>query len=112
MYYVYILRCVDNSLYTGITNDIFKRLSEHFGESDKKAKYTKAHKPTELAALWKCDSKNDALKIEYRLKELKKSEKEKLISENIAPESICIKLMDINFERINLREIDLSALTI
>ncbi|MBE6649918.1 MAG: GIY-YIG nuclease family protein [Ruminococcaceae bacterium] len=108
MYYVYILRCEDNSLYTGITNDVEKRMNEHFGDSDKKAKYTKSHKPKELAALWKCNTRNDALKIEYRLKELNKKEKENLIENNIAPESICIKLMDIDFERVNTEEIIIS----
>ena len=105
MYYVYILRCDDNSLYTGITNDIKKRMREHFGHSDKKAKYTKSHKPSSIAALWKCGNKSDALKIEYRLKELTKKEKENLIENNIAPESICIKLMDVDFDRINTDEI-------
>ena len=105
MYYIYILRCSDNSLYTGITNDVIKRMKEHFGESDKKAKYTKSHKPVELTALWRCQSKSDAMKIEYRLKELTKKEKENLIENNIAPESICLKLMGIDFERINTDEI-------
>lgn len=112
MYYIYILRCIDNSLYTGITNDIEKRMKEHFGTSEKKAKYTKAHKPKKLEALWQCKTKSDALKIEYRLKELTKQEKENLILNNIAPESICIKLMDIDFDRLNPEEINITGLTI
>ncbi len=111
MYYVYILRCTDNSLYTGITNDVKKRMSEHFGKSDKKAKYTKSHKPSELVALWQCECKSDAMKIEYRIKELTKKEKENLIQNNIAPESICIKLMDVDFKRINPNEMEISGLT-
>ena len=106
MYYVYIIRCTDNSLYTGIASDIVKRLKEHFGNSEKKAKYTKAHTPSKLEAVWQCKSKSDALKIEYRLKELTKPEKEKLIADNIAPESICIKLMGLDFDRMNVDEID------
>lgn len=111
MYYVYVLRCEDNSLYTGITNDIKKRMKEHFGKSDKKAKYTKAHKPIKIEALWQCHSKSDALKIEYRIKELTKKDKENLIKNNIAPESICIKLMEIDFDRLNVEEIEISGLT-
>lgn len=106
MYYVYMIRCIDNSLYTGIASDVVKRLKEHFGTSDKKAKYTKSHTPLRLEAVWRCKSKSDALKLEYRLKELTKPEKEKLILENYAPESICIKLMELDFDRLNVNEIE------
>lgn len=106
MYYVYIIRCTDNSLYTGSASDIVKRLKEHFGTSEKKAKYTKSHMPIKLEAVWRCKSKSDALRIEYRLKELTKPEKERLIAENVAPESICIKLMGLDFDRLNVEEIE------
>ncbi len=43
MYYVYMLRCEDNSIYTGITTDINRRMSEHFNKTEKCAKYTKTH---------------------------------------------------------------------
>lgn len=109
MYYIYILRCSDNSLYTGITNDIKKRMNEHFGTSDKKAKYTRSHSPTKLEALWECESKSDALKIEYRIKELTKKDKENLIENNVAPESICIKLMDVKFKRLSNSDISVTG---
>ncbi len=108
MYYVYILRCRDNSLYTGIAKDISKRLSEHFGKSDKKAKYTKAHSPHSLEVLWRCESKGDALRVEYQLKQLTKAEKETLIKENIAPEKICVKLMGIVLDRLDITEFNFS----
>ena len=43
MYFVYILRCEDNTLYTGITNNLEKRMNEHFSKSKECAKYTKSH---------------------------------------------------------------------
>lgn len=82
MYYVYILRCEDNTLYTGITTDVKRRFLEHSEDKVKGAKYTKAHKPKEIAAAWEVGTKSDASKLEYRIKKLEKAEKETLISED------------------------------
>ena len=82
MYYVYILRCEDNTLYTGITTDVKRRFLEHSEDKVKGAKYTKAHKPKEIAAAWEVGTKSDAPKLEYRIKKLEKAEKETLISED------------------------------
>lgn len=78
-YYTYILRCTDDSLYTGITTDISRRMSEHFSQNRKCAKYTRTHKPKQLEAVWQSDSRVLASKLEYRIKTLSKSDKEKLI---------------------------------
>ena len=43
MYYTYVIRCIDNSLYTGITNDLERRMNEHFKKTEKCAKYTLKH---------------------------------------------------------------------
>ena len=82
MYYVYILRCEDNTLYTGITTDVKRRFLEHSEDKVKGAKYTKAHKPKEIAAAWEVGTKSDASELEYRIKKLEKAEKETLISED------------------------------
>lgn len=79
MFYVYIIRCEDNSLYTGYTTDIERRLAEHYNQDKKGAKYTKSHKLKSLEALWKCESKSVAMSLEYFIKKLKKSDKEKII---------------------------------
>lgn len=79
MYYIYMLRCSDNSLYTGITKDMEKRMKEHCYKLKQGAKYTKVHDVTSLEALWCCDSKGEALKLEYYIKQLKKVQKEALI---------------------------------
>ena len=80
MYYVYMLRCSDNSLYTGMTNDFEKRYNQHFSKSKDCAKYTRSRQVINVAALWKTDSKSDALKLECRIKQLPKIKKELLVS--------------------------------
>lgn len=77
MYYVYILRCEENCLYTGITADVERRFKEH--SCGKGAKYTKSHKPLGVEAVWEAETKNAASRLEYRIKALTKTEKEELI---------------------------------
>lgn len=77
-WFLYILRCGDGSLYTGITVNIADRLEKH--RSGKGAKYTKGRGPLELVYQEKCGSHSHALKREYAMKQITKSEKEKLIS--------------------------------
>ena len=74
---LYILRCGDGSLYTGITTDVERRLEEH--RSCKGAKYTRSRGPLELAYVEDCVDKSDALKREYEIKSLPRTEKLKLI---------------------------------
>ena len=60
MYYTYMLRCTDKSIYTGITTDVKRRMKEHFSQGVKSAKYTKNQ-------------------LEYQIKQLDKKDKEELI---------------------------------
>lgn len=76
MYYIYMLRCADDSLYTGITTDIKRRLKEHFEKSPKCAKYTFTHTAIKLEQLWQTETRKSASQLEYRIKELKKDQKE------------------------------------
>jgi len=78
-WYVYILRCADNSLYTGVTIDVKKRLDEHNGIAKNGAKYTHSRRPVELAYQESVDSRSEACKREYVIKSLSKPEKEALI---------------------------------
>lgn len=75
--YVYILRCKDNSLYTGWTTNLEKRINCH--NLGKGAKYTRARRPVELVYFECFNNKSDALKREYQIKQLSKQEKELLI---------------------------------
>lgn len=81
-YYTYIIRCQDNSLYTGITNNIERRLKEHFNKDKKCAKYTRVHQAIKLESLWQSTSRSNASKLEYKLKRLSKDKKEQLIKNN------------------------------
>jgi putative endonuclease len=74
---VYILKCSDDTLYTGITNDIENRLKKH--NEGKGAKYTRGRTPVVLIASFVVESKSLALKEEYRIKKLSKEEKLNLI---------------------------------
>ena len=65
---VYLVRCSDNSLYCGITNDIKNRLIDH--NSGKGAKYTRSRRPVELVGVVPKMTKSEALKLEYRIKRL------------------------------------------
>ncbi len=80
-YYVYLLRCADESLYAGITTDVERRFAEHLSGNIKGAKYTKAHTPKELAAVWQTENRSAASKVEWRLKRLTKAQKEILCKE-------------------------------
>ena len=77
-WYLYILRCRGNTLYTGITTDVEKRLAMH--RSGKGAKYTRGRLPLELVYRENCASHSDALKREIAVKKLTRSEKEDLIA--------------------------------
>lgn len=80
MYYIYMLRCKDKSLYTGITTDLNRRMKEHFEKTDKCAKYTRYHCAYKLEIAWKTDTKASASKLEYHIKkDLSKLQKERLV---------------------------------
>ena len=77
MNYTYILKCKDDSLYTGWTNDLKKRITSH--NAGKGAKYTKARRPVELVYYEEFQTGEEAMKREYAIKQLSRKEKEALI---------------------------------
>ncbi len=79
MYYIYMLRCKDNTIYTGITVDIKRRMEEHSSKNEKCAKYTYTHNAKKLEVVWKTENKSLASKLEYAIKKLTKAKKEELI---------------------------------
>ena len=74
---LYILRCGDGTLYTGITTDVARRLEEH--RSGKGAKYTRGRGPLELVYQEECGDKSAASRREWEVKALSREEKLKLI---------------------------------
>ncbi len=80
-WYVYIVRCADNSLYTGIALDVERRLDEHNGK--KAAKYTRSRQPVELVYSEEVESRSAAASREFAIKKLSKQKKESLILDQI-----------------------------
>lgn len=80
MNYVYILKCRDESLYTGWTSDLEKRIKTH--NNGKGAKYTRARLPVELVYFEEYEDKIQAMKREYEIKQLTREKKLKLIDDN------------------------------
>lgn len=78
-WHLYILRCKDGSLYTGITTDVEKRLEAH--RSGKGAKYTRGRGPLELVYREECGTHSDALKREIEIKRLTREQKQALIGQ-------------------------------
>lgn len=77
IWYLYILRCRGNTLYTGITTDVQRRLEAH--RTGKGAKYTRGRAPLQLVYQEECGTHSQALKRELEIKALKRDEKERLI---------------------------------
>lgn len=78
-HYVYILKCRDNTYYTGYAKDVEQRLKLH--NEGKGAKYTRGRGPHQLVYRASFPSKGDALRKEYEIKQLTRKQKESLIAE-------------------------------
>lgn len=102
MYYVYMLRCIDNSIYTGITVDIERRMKEHFTKKNNCAKYTLNHIPKKLESVWKTKNRVLASKLEYHIKKLKKKQKEELILNNNLERLFKDKINHNDYEKVVL----------
>ena len=81
MNYTYILQCSDGSLYCGWTNDIDKRLAAH--NAGKGAKYTRSRLPVKVVHLETFDTKEEAMKREWRIKQMTRAAKLKLIEKDL-----------------------------
>lgn len=75
MYYTYIIRTERDTLYTGITTDVARRMREHLGLLKKGAKYTHSNKPCSLEALWSSKTRTEASRLEAHIKKLSRKEK-------------------------------------
>lgn len=78
MYYLYILQCVDGTLYTGITTDLKRRVAEH-GAGKLGAKYTSARRPVKLVFSKKFKNRSTASKQEALIKKMKRAEKLEMV---------------------------------
>jgi putative endonuclease len=87
-HFVYIVCCVDDTLYTGYATDIEKRILEHNGKGDTKtalsagAKYTRSRRPVRLVYIEECEDRSAAQSREYAIKQLSRPQKQQLILSN------------------------------
>jgi putative endonuclease len=78
MWFVYIVRCADSTLYTGVTTDIQRRIREHNGEIAHGAWYTELRRPVVLVYTETAETRSQAQKREAIIKRLSKQQKENL----------------------------------
>lgn len=101
MYYIYILKCQNSSLYTGISTDYKKRYDKH--REGKGAKYTKINKPIKLERVWKAKNRSEATKIEIYIKKKSKKYKE-IISKSSTKLLVDVKInCNIEIENVDFR---------
>ena len=77
-HYMYVVRCCDGSLYTGYTTDVERRVAQHNAGTG--AKYTRTHRPVQLVDAAKFSTKHDAMRAEFKFKQLPRNEKDALLS--------------------------------
>jgi putative endonuclease len=73
MYFLYILKCTDGSLYTGITTDVKRRLAEH--KNKEGGHYTRSHNADSIVYTEACDNRSEALKRELQIKRMSRENK-------------------------------------
>ena len=83
MYYCYVLRCADDTLYTGVTTDLARRLEEHNG--GKGSRYTASRRPVRLVWTEEHPNRSSAQRREAEIKRWSRRQKETLINERIRP---------------------------
>lgn len=104
MYYTYMLRCADNSIYTGITTDLNRRLEEHLSQDKKCAKYTLTHNAKSFEIAWESKNRVLASKLEYHIKKtLTKVQKEELILKNNINQLLGEKIDASEYRKVNLK---------
>ena len=82
-YWVYLARCGNNTIYTGATTDLIRRVREHNkgASGGHGAKYTGSHLPVSLAQAWEVGTWSDALRLEHAIKKCARKEKDQLIKQ-------------------------------
>ena len=84
-HYAYVLRCSDDTFYTGYTTDVERRVREH--DAGEGAKYTRGRTPVDLVHVEGFDSKSAAMSREYEIKQLSRTQKERLVETSDAGET-------------------------
>jgi putative endonuclease len=84
VHYVYVLSCADDTLYTGYTTDVARRVAEH--DAGEGAKYTRGRTPVEPVHVESFETKSAAMSREHEIKQLSRTEKERLVASSETPE--------------------------
>ena len=82
IWHIYMVRCSDGTLYTGITNDLKKRIEAH-NSGKEGARYTRSRRPVKLVYSEQVESKSAAAKLEYQLKKLPRLKKKELVEDRV-----------------------------
>ena len=97
MYYTYMLRCEDDTIYTGITTNLKRRFKEHVSKNQKCAKYTYHHSVIKMECAGESVDRGAATRFEYYIKRLKKEDKEDIItSTNSITEEVLLENLKPN----------------
>lgn len=80
VWHIYLVRCADGALYTGVAMDVARRIAEHNGKGTGGARYTRARRPVKLVYQEPAANRSIACKREYRIKQLNRREKLALIA--------------------------------
>ena len=94
MAYIYMVRCTDSSLYTGIAKDLHRRMREHYYRKKSGAKYTKSRQAESLEMVWETSEWSDAAKLEVRIKKLSREQKEALIRQPEQVETLLFEALE------------------
>ena len=87
-WFVYMLRCGNGALYTGVTTDVQRRMDEHASGGSRGARFTRAFAPVELVYRCCLGSKRLAYRIEYRLKRLSREKKAMVVAKNFSKKEL------------------------
>lgn len=93
-WWVYMVRCSDDSLYTGVATDVLRRVAEHNHSDTLAAKYTRARRPVVLVYRESCSSRAEAGRREYAIKQMNRQ----------AKEALCLKFRKSGGKRENLQQ--------
>ena len=89
-WFLYMIRCGDNSLYTGVTSDLARRFAEHSAQGPKTAKYLRGRGPLSLAFQVPVGNRSQALQCEYQVKQLSRQDKELLVSGQLSFDQVMV----------------------
>jgi len=111
-YWVYLARCGNNTIYTGATTDLLRRMKEHNNGASrgKGAKYTASHLPVTLVQAWEVGSWSEALRLEHAIKKCQRIEKDKLIQQPAGiyqlaeRRGLTFSTLEVSPEFLNLRD--------